>query len=177
MPLLLADRWAEIVRWFNSYEAPEKWILCILVQFHLGTHLLYQGPWKGPRLNHCNPRALRAHLLNTALLLALASVKRIWDLQALSINPACLEFGPKDSKVILKPRLGYVPKVLSTPFRIQVITLPRFLPRRVARNCPWSASSGPWGYTWSILPHTGNQNSFGNCDKVALLRSKTFLGG
>ncbi len=56
-------------------------------------------------------------------LLALASVKRVGDLQALSANPACLEFGPNDSKVVLKPRLGYVPKVLSTPFRAQVIAL------------------------------------------------------
>ncbi len=48
---------------------------------------------------------------------------RVGDLQALSINLACLEFGPNDSKVVLKPRLGYVPKVLSTPFRAQVIAL------------------------------------------------------
>ncbi len=48
---------------------------------------------------------------------------RVGDLQALSINLACLEFGPNDSKVILKPRLGYVPKVLSTLFRAQVIAL------------------------------------------------------
>ncbi len=67
--------------------------------------------------------SLRALSFKTALLLALASVKRVGDLQALSINPAFLEFGPNDSKVVLKPRLGYVPKVLSTPFRAQVIAL------------------------------------------------------
>ncbi len=33
-----------------------------------------------------------------------------------------------DSKVILKPRLGYVHKVLSTPFRAQVIELSAFSP-------------------------------------------------
>ncbi len=66
---------------------------------------------------------LRSLSLKTALLLALASVKRVGDLQALSISPACLEFGPNDSKVVLKPRHGYIPKVLSTPFRAQVITL------------------------------------------------------
>ncbi|KAL0204548.1 hypothetical protein M9458_002566, partial [Cirrhinus mrigala] len=52
-----------------------------------------------------------------------SSVKRMGDLQALSVSPSCLEFGPGDSKVILKPRHGYVPKVPSTPFRAQVITL------------------------------------------------------
>ncbi len=40
-----------------------------------------------------------------------------------SSGALCLEFGPGDSKVILKPRHGYIPKVLSTPFRAQVITL------------------------------------------------------
>ncbi len=81
---------------------------------------------KGPKMAPFEPlqsTSLRALLLKTALLLALASVKRVGDLQALSINPACLEFGPNNSKVILKPRLGYVPIVLSTPFRAQVVAL------------------------------------------------------
>ncbi len=79
-------------------------------------------PWDLPTalFEPLQSSSLRALSLKTALLLALASVKRVGDLQALSVNPACLEF---DSKVILKPRLGYVPKVLSTPFRAQVIAL------------------------------------------------------
>ncbi len=83
---------------------------------------------------------LRSLSLKTALLLALASVKRVGDLQALSISPACLEFGPNDSKVVLKPRHGYVPKVLSTPFRAQVITLSALPPseedRELSLLCP-----------------------------------------
>ncbi len=71
---------------------------------------------------------LRPLMLKTALLLALASVKQIGDLQALSVSPSCLEFGPNDSKIILKPRHGYIPKVLSTPFRAQVKTLPAHPP-------------------------------------------------
>jgi len=59
----------------------------------------------------------------TSLLLALASIKRVGDLQALSVREACLEFGLDNSKVILKPRYGYVPKVLSTALRAQVVTL------------------------------------------------------
>ncbi|CAM4725520.1 unnamed protein product [Leuciscus chuanchicus] len=59
----------------------------------------------------------------TVFLLALASVKRIGDLHALSVSAACMEFGPNDSKVILKPKHGYVPKSLNTPFRAQVISL------------------------------------------------------
>ncbi len=78
---------------------------------------------KGPPFEPLQSTDLRSLSLKTALLLALASVKRVGDLQALSTSPACLEFGPNDSKVVLKPRHGYVPKVLSTPFRAQVITL------------------------------------------------------
>lgn len=62
-------------------------------------------------------------LLKTAFLLALASVKQVHDLQALSVDASCLKFGPNDSKVVLIPRRGCVPKVLSTPFRAQVIRL------------------------------------------------------
>ncbi len=90
-------------------------------------------------MNHCNPFSLRVLSLKTALVLALASVKQVGDLQALPVNPASLEFGPNDSKVVLKPRLGYVPKVLSTPFRAQVIMLSAFLPPMVSQEsmfCP-----------------------------------------
>ncbi|KAI2653797.1 NADP-dependent glyceraldehyde-3-phosphate dehydrogenase [Labeo rohita] len=66
--------------------------------------------------------------------LALASVKRIGDLHALSVNADCMQFGPGDCNVTLKPRSGYVPKSLSTLFRAQVITLPDFTPELAASN-------------------------------------------
>lgn len=66
---------------------------------------------------------LLALSLNSTLLLALASVKQLGDLQVLFISTSCFEFGPNDCKVILKTRHGYMPKVLSMPFRAQVITL------------------------------------------------------
>ncbi|KAL0199156.1 hypothetical protein M9458_007696, partial [Cirrhinus mrigala] len=66
---------------------------------------------------------LDALSLKTALLTALTSVKRVGDLQALSINSSCLEFGPANSHVVLRPRPGYVPKIPTTPFRDQVVTL------------------------------------------------------
>ncbi|KAL0161520.1 hypothetical protein M9458_045245, partial [Cirrhinus mrigala] len=78
---------------------------------------------KSPPFEPLSDADLKPLTLKTALLLALVSVKRIGDLQALSISPSCLEFGPGDSKVILKPRHGYVPKVPSTPFRAQVVML------------------------------------------------------
>ncbi|KAI2658281.1 ORF V: Enzymatic polyprotein [Labeo rohita] len=65
----------------------------------------------------------RPHLSHLPLLTALASIKRVGDLQAFSVDEACLEFGPGDSHVILRPRPGYVPKVPTTPFRDQVVNL------------------------------------------------------
>ena len=61
--------------------------------------------------------------IKTALLLALASFKRVGDLQAFSVDESCLEFGPGLSHVVLRPRLGYVPKVPTTPFADQVVNL------------------------------------------------------
>ncbi|KAI2645216.1 DNA polymerase II large subunit [Labeo rohita] len=78
---------------------------------------------KGPPFEQLLGSDLRPLTFKPALLLALASVKRMGDLQALSVNPSCLKFRPGDSKVILKLRHGYVPKVPSTPFQGQVITL------------------------------------------------------
>ncbi|KAI2664100.1 tRNA-5-methyluridine(54) 2-sulfurtransferase [Labeo rohita] len=56
---------------------------------------------------------LSALSMETALLTVLTSVKGVGDLQALSGNGSCLEFGPADSHIVLRPRHGYVPK----PFR------------------------------------------------------------
>ncbi len=69
--------------------------------------------------------------LKTVLLSALATVKRVGDLQAFSVDDSCLEFGPADSHVVLRPRPGYVPKVPTMPFRDQVVNL-QALPREEA---------------------------------------------
>ncbi|KAI2647639.1 Transposon Ty3-G Gag-Pol polyprotein [Labeo rohita] len=89
--------------------------------------------------------------LKTALLTVLASIKRVGDLQAFSFDEACLEFGPGDSHVILRPRPGYVPKVPTTPFRDQVVNL-QALPLEEAdqplRCCVQFALCV---YTWTAL--------------------------
>ncbi|KAL0201654.1 hypothetical protein M9458_004841, partial [Cirrhinus mrigala] len=61
--------------------------------------------------------------LKTSLLIALTSIKRVGDLHTFSVSESCLEFGPADSHVRLRPRPGYVPKVPTTPFRDQVVNL------------------------------------------------------
>ncbi len=66
--------------------------------------------------------------LKTVLLLALSSLKRVGDLQTLSISPSCMDFGPGLVKVLLRPRPGYVPKVASKPSRSQQVVLEAFSP-------------------------------------------------
>ncbi len=53
---------------------------------------------------------VRILTLNVTLLLALASFKRVGDLQALSVSESCTEFAPGLAKAFLRPRPGYDPK-------------------------------------------------------------------
>ncbi len=78
---------------------------------------------KSPPFEPLQSVDLRNLMLKTALLLALSSVKCMGDMQTLLVSPSCLKFGPNNSKIVLKPRHGYIPKVLSTLFGAQVITL------------------------------------------------------
>ncbi len=71
---------------------------------------------------------VRILTLKVTLLLALASFKRVGDLQALSVSESCTEFALGLVKAFLRPRPGYVPKVLSTSFRSQVVVLQAFSP-------------------------------------------------
>ncbi len=66
--------------------------------------------------------------LKVVHLLALTSLKRVGDLQAFSVSETCMDFAPGLVKVTLRPRPGYIPKVLSTSFRSQVVTLHSFHP-------------------------------------------------
>ncbi len=66
--------------------------------------------------------------LKVVLLLALTSLKRVGDLQAFSVSETCMDFPPGLVKVTLRPRPGYIPKVLSTSFRSQVVMLHSFHP-------------------------------------------------
>ncbi len=55
--------------------------------------------------------------LKALFLLAISSLKRIGDLQALSVTPSCLEFAPGMVKAFLHPRPGYIPKVTANVAR------------------------------------------------------------
>ncbi len=88
----------------------------------LGPVLSAQSTATGPfePLQTVEPKFLS---VKTLLLLALASIKRVGDLHAFSVDDSCLQFGPADSQIILRPWPGYVPKVPTTPFGDQVVSL------------------------------------------------------
>ncbi|XDV39759.1 hypothetical protein PO909_008949 [Leuciscus waleckii] len=65
----------------------------------------------------------------TVFLLAISSLKRVGDLQALSVSPTCLEFAPGMVKEFLYPKQGYVPKVptiIPRPIVLQAFCPPPF---------------------------------------------------
>ncbi|XP_034530069.1 uncharacterized protein LOC117805448 [Notolabrus celidotus] len=66
--------------------------------------------------------------LKTALILALTTAKRVSDLQALSIRPSCLQFGPGLTKVCLRPNPVFVPKVLESAYKCPTVELLAFHP-------------------------------------------------
>ncbi len=75
--------------------------------------------------------------MKTLLLTALASIKRVWDLQAFLIDDSRLEFGPADSSAKIRPWPGYMPKVPTTPIRDQVVNLKALpLEDALALLCP-----------------------------------------
>lgn len=71
---------------------------------------------------------LKVLSLKTALLLALASAKRVSDIHALSVNPTCMRFFMGDSKVLLRPNPAFVPKVFNPAIPNRPIELSAFYP-------------------------------------------------
>ncbi len=96
---------------------------------------LHYGPFEP--LKTVEPKFLSMKIL---LLLALASIKRVGDLHAFSVDDSCPEFGPADSQIIMRPQPGYVPKFPTIPFRDQVVSLQELLPEEadpaLALLCP-----------------------------------------
>ncbi|KAI2651794.1 Protein P [Labeo rohita] len=70
-----------------------------------------------PPFEHLEEISDRFLSLKTAFLLAISSLKRVTDLQALSVAPSFLDFAPSMAKEFLHPKPGYVPKVPSSVSR------------------------------------------------------------
>lgn len=104
-----------------------------------------------------------------SLLVVLVSVKRVGDLQALSVSPSCLEFGPGNSKVVLKRRHEYVPKALSTPYRDQIVVLSTLPPSQDDQElnllCPVRALRANIGRSASFRQSEQLFVCFGGCTK------------
>ncbi|KAL0147294.1 hypothetical protein M9458_057396 [Cirrhinus mrigala] len=77
--------------------------------------------------------------IKTVLLVAITSLKRVGDLQALSVAPSFLDFAPGSAKAFLHPRPGYIPKVPSSaprPVVLQAFCPPPFRePDQQKLNC------------------------------------------
>ncbi len=61
--------------------------------------------------SHQGANMVKFLTLKALFLLAISSLKRIGDLQALLVATSCLEFAPGMVKAFLHPRPGYIPKV------------------------------------------------------------------
>ncbi|XP_039529209.1 uncharacterized protein LOC120480253 [Pimephales promelas] len=71
--------------------------------------------------------SLKLLSLKTALLLALASAKRVSELHALSVHPSCSKFSLSGDKVFLKPNPAFMPKCFPA-FTSEVLELSAFHP-------------------------------------------------
>ncbi len=115
---------------------------------------LQQGPFEP--LQTVEPKFLS---MKTLLLFALASIKRVGDLHAFSVDDSCLQFGPADSQIILRPRPGYVPKVPTTPFRGQVVSLQALPPEEADPALALLVPSEHWDTTLTGRKASGPQTS------------------
>ncbi len=83
--------------------------------------------------------------LKTVFLLEISSLRRVGDLQALSVAPTPLYFVPSMAKAFLYPRAGYSPKVPSSapqPIVLQTFCPPPFREpdqQKQNRMCPGRA--------------------------------------
>ncbi len=112
------------------------WVECHWVETEAEACRSHQGADMGS--GHCPARPFPGSLqafrggagqiwtLKPLFLLAISSLKRIGDLQALSVAPSCLEFAPGMVTAFLHARPGYVPKFPASVARL--ILLQAFCP-------------------------------------------------
>ncbi|XP_038139793.1 uncharacterized protein LOC119782750, partial [Cyprinodon tularosa] len=92
---------------------------------------------KGPPFEPLLGSSLKHLSLKTVLLLALASAKRVSDIHALSVSPACTRFDPEYTRMVLKPNPAFVPKVVGScsPIELAAFAAPPG-ERRAHTLCP-----------------------------------------
>lgn len=90
---------------------------------------LVLGAVSQPPFEPLNQVEIKILSLKTALLLALASAKRVSDIHALSIHKECTRFTRDNSRVTLRPNLAFVPKnpyLQCTPLELEAFCPPPF---------------------------------------------------
>lgn len=128
----------------------------------------------GPPFEPIESVSLRSLSLKVALLLALTSAKRVSDLCALSVSPACLSISGDRGRAILRPNPAYTPKVVTSSFRSRVITLPAFYPpphqspeeERLHRLCPVRA----------LICYVDRTRGFRSSDQLLVCYGQAALG-
>lgn len=91
-------------------------------QLHQGTALVLRA-LSGAPFEQISDIDLKPLSFKMALPMPLISVKHAGDLTTLSVKPACMQFAPGDTRVVLHPNPFYITKVLNTSFRLQVIAV------------------------------------------------------
>ncbi len=97
--------------------------------------------------------------LKTVLLSALATVKRVGDLQAFSVDDSCLEFGPADSTLSWDPGLDMCPKFPPCPSGTRWWTCKRCPGRRQTQPLLCSVPFVPCASMWTARRASGPQIS------------------
>ncbi len=90
------------------------------------SQLVGRDPLRNTGLHQLESVSEKLLTLKTVLLVALSSLKRVGDLQALSISLSCMDFAPGLVKVLLQPRPDYLPRVTSNPFCFHQVVLEAF---------------------------------------------------
>lgn len=75
----------------------------------------------GPPFEPLDQVDLKMLSLKVALLLALASAKRISEIHALSVHQACIRFSPGGERVSLRPNPAFIPKVIGSLSPIELV--------------------------------------------------------
>ncbi len=135
----METQWANTPWWYASSAVRWGWGRQCVLASPRGTLAVVLEALCIPPFEPIEETSDRRLSLKTTFLLAITSLKRVGDLQALSVAPSYLDFAPGLAKAFLYPRAGYTPKVPTTaprPVVLQAFHPPPFRDSdQVKLNC------------------------------------------